>query len=714
MIRTRLFAALTLFALVPLACSDRDTAIYDPRVFEPIEVPALALGYDAYRDWARWPVLRIGQRTIMRSTFDRNGANHASDASHFLGRDDHGYVALDVAGTGVLSFVRTNHWHGSPWHYVVDDVETIVSETSTADPLHPALGSTFEPRASFPEPMAVTWATTRGADLSWIPIPFQRSVELAYGRTTYGTGYYIVAQVAEPGLDAKTPIQSWDRSAPPADVLALFARAGTDIAPTAGLEHREGTIDIDGRASLVDIAGPATLRALRLSVPTSEIAALENARLVVTWDDRTAPSIDAPMPLFFGTGTFANPENEERLVPALPVNVRFSPSGLELATYFPMPFAARARIEIVAPARVRGLAWEARWSATPPAKPYGLFHATHADHGVPTPGRDLVLADTEGLEGASDWCGTIVGTSIAFTDTPQLLSSLRTLEGDPRFFFDDSRTPQVQGTGTEEWGGGGDYWGGRTMALPLVGHPVGGSLYRFLLADAMPFGRRARLQLEHGGENESKEHYRSVVYWYGRPSACLVLADTIDVGNVDDELRHRWTAEGASDVRTITSRFELGIDHLADGTELIPTTTEDGREIATSSSFDLDIPPDNVGLLLRRTLDYGLADQTALIAIARMGTNGEPGPFVRAGTWLTAGSNRVLYANAKSEVGDDPGVVIVGERRLREDEFLVDASLTHGASRVRVRVTVVPHRPGAPPAWSELRWTAYAWRVPRD
>jgi hypothetical protein len=98
---------------------------------------------------------------------------------------------------------------------------------------------------------------------------------------------------------------------------------------------------------------------------------------------------------------------------------------------------------------------------------------------------------------------------------------LGTLEGDPRFFFDDSETPQAQGTGTEEWGGGGDYWGGLNMTLPFAGHPVGArspreakceedmieSAYRFLLADLMPFGRNARIQLEHGGVNESTEHY---------------------------------------------------------------------------------------------------------------------------------------------------------------------------------------------------------------
>src|SRR6476660_7532446 len=85
-----------------------------------------------------------------------------------------------------------------------------------------------------------------------------------------------------------------------------------------------------------------------------------------------------------------------------------------------------------------------------------------------------------------------IGTSFIFSDR----AVLSTLEGDPRFYFDDSLTPQAQGTGTEEWGVGGDYWGGRNMTLPFAGHPVGArnpevavsdddrieSAYRFLLA----------------------------------------------------------------------------------------------------------------------------------------------------------------------------------------------------------------------------------------
>src|SRR6266404_9580521 len=100
---------------------------------------------------------------------------------------------------------------------------------------------------------------------------------------------------------------------------------------------------------------------------------------------------------------------------------------------------------------------------------------------------------TATYEFAMDRSGSFVGTSFIFSDR----AVLNTLEGDPRFFFDDSQTPQAQGTGTEEWGGGGDYWGGQNMTLAFAGHPVGArnakeaksdedkieSAYRFLLGD---------------------------------------------------------------------------------------------------------------------------------------------------------------------------------------------------------------------------------------
>ena len=141
--------------------------------------------------WNRWPYQRIGVRAYMRSTYDRAGGNERADASHFLyqlGEDRN--VTLDVEGPGELYFVRYNHWHGSPWHYEVDGTDHVVRETSTEDPEHPAADSVFQPQSAFPRPLAWTWADTKGGDLSWVPIGFEKRFRMAYSRTFYGTGYY--------------------------------------------------------------------------------------------------------------------------------------------------------------------------------------------------------------------------------------------------------------------------------------------------------------------------------------------------------------------------------------------------------------------------------------------------------------------------------------------------------------------------------------------
>ena len=126
----------------------------------------IPVGLDAYRQWYRWPEQRIGMRAYMRSTYDRNGGNENADGGHFLYQlaDDFN-VTLDVEGPGILVFSRFNHWHGSPWHFVVDGKDHVVRESSTADPLHPDPSPVFLPTAPFPAPLNLTWAVTKGSDL---------------------------------------------------------------------------------------------------------------------------------------------------------------------------------------------------------------------------------------------------------------------------------------------------------------------------------------------------------------------------------------------------------------------------------------------------------------------------------------------------------------------------------------------------------------------
>src|SRR5262249_29905889 len=205
---------------------------------------------------------------------------------------------------------------------------------------------------------AWTWSDTRGADLSWVPVPFERSFRMAYSRTRYGTGYYSYHQYVR-GAKLSRPLRAWDGKTPPdADVLKLIARAGTDLAPVpgtpegkkAGVQEESGKVTLKGKGpvSLVRLKkAPSMLRALELSVPKDSAVAFRRARLRVTWDDRRAPSIDAPVALFFGTGTLYNRDNKEYLVKGFPIHVRFDKTRAHLACYFPMPFFRSARVELV-------------------------------------------------------------------------------------------------------------------------------------------------------------------------------------------------------------------------------------------------------------------------------------------------------------------------------------------------------------------------------
>src|SRR5215475_5731919 len=203
--------------------------------------PRIPFGVDAVTQWDRWPYLRIGVRCYMRSTFDRAGGNENADAAHFIRQiDDTHNLALDELGPGILWFERYNHWHGSPWEYLVDGKSTIVSETSTRDPLHPKKDSIFEPSQLFPAGLNYTWAVTKGADLSWTPIAFERSLRIAYGHAHYGTGYFIFWKTL-PGMDwLSRPLASWNNSSTvPAEAIKLIGRSGNDIAPRGGQSRDE-------------------------------------------------------------------------------------------------------------------------------------------------------------------------------------------------------------------------------------------------------------------------------------------------------------------------------------------------------------------------------------------------------------------------------------------------------------------------------------------
>ncbi len=429
------------------------------------ELPIIPVGLDAYRMWDQWPSQRIGVRAYMRSTYDREGGNQSADASHYLFANEENYnVSLDVKGKGVFYFFRANHWHGSPWHFIVDGNDNIVQETGTGDPVNAKRifeKTEFIPSDPFPQPINFTWATTKGADLIWTPMPFKESMRIAYSRTRYGTGYYIYQLFADE-KNLSQPIRSWDISqVPDQDVINLISRAGTDIAPK-DIKKQSGKKQLNKeRLLLFHIkASSSVVRAFKLLIPMGKALDLERLCLQITWDDAEYPSIDAPLCLFFGAGTFYNRDEKEYLVKGYPINIRYDYTNkkVELACYFPMPFFKSAKFELtgIKPDDTE-IDYEIRYEPLRCKENFSsYFHATYKDIPKPELGKDMVYLDTKGIEGQNEWSGSFVGTSFIFSHN----GFLGTLEGDPRFFFDDSQTPQAYGSGTEEWGGGGDYWGG--------------------------------------------------------------------------------------------------------------------------------------------------------------------------------------------------------------------------------------------------------------
>lgn len=96
-IKKGLSLAIIVFPL--LVCAQQWKQKEDP------DLPIIPVGLDAYRMWNQWPIQRIGVRTYMRSTYDREGGNQSADASHFLfANEENQNISIDVKGKGVFYF----------------------------------------------------------------------------------------------------------------------------------------------------------------------------------------------------------------------------------------------------------------------------------------------------------------------------------------------------------------------------------------------------------------------------------------------------------------------------------------------------------------------------------------------------------------------------------------------------------------------------------
>ncbi|GDY33298.1 hypothetical protein GTS_49310 [Gandjariella thermophila] len=629
------------------------------------DLPPPYLGLDAYLHFDKLPYLEIGDRVAGFSTADPGGSNR--DGGNVLGTlPDGERVLFDQVGPGVVTFLRMQEDTGGPWHLSVDGGPDTVVHAGDLGQVRPAGGIA----ARFPYPLSMNVAESQGSTILAAPLPYAKSLRF----TSSGANGNFYALYRRLAIDVPPPTAS---TAATDRVAALLAAAGRDPAP-AGIPHREGTLTLGGAGvatPVTTIGGRQQIRALSLRAPAGAAATLGAARLRIYWDGEAAPSVDAPVKFLAGDGAGVYQPADRPLVRALPSAITPDGTDLRFSLYWPMPFTSGARIELVSAGGPVPVTWSVRYEPfTDPPNWVGEFHANYTDIPHPAPGEDMTFLDYRGS-------GKLVGTVVNFGAVGG------TLEGDPHIYTDGSRTPQIAVTGTEEWGMGGDYWrGGHQTSLPLAGLPSatnnpfgsdvdGAAEYRFLVADAIPFTDRIVVNWEHGAVNDSAEHYRATMLWYGTPTPTAVRGDDLLPGAPDSAAAHAYRAPGSRDY-PLTSAYEYTV-RAAPVTGTVTETTG-------SSTFTMALPPGATGGFLRRTLNSCVPGQRANVSV--------DGAF--AGTWYTPGGSA------------NPG------RCWRDDDFPLPASLLAGKRSITIRLDHVAT--GAPPntAWTAAEYTLFGYRLP--
>ncbi len=634
--------------------------------------PPAFLGLDAYRYWDKLSYLDLGDRVLGQSSADLFAGNR--DNTHFLRmQPDGGRVLFDQTGPGLVTFMRMQEDYGAPWQLALDGHSSI---TIHPNDLGQMAGSSTNPARAFLYPLSLNQQESQGSSIVAAPLPFQQHLQWS-SHEANGNFYSLYHK-----LPYGTALPAENNGGTTNDVIRLLRQSAGASLPTT-LSCLRGTVDLRGGATtpLATLSGPAQIRAITFRVPFAEIAGFGNARLRISWDGELRPSVDAPIKFLVGDGAGVYQPANRPLVNGWIANANGDgKTFMDFNLFWPMPFSSRAQINMSTDTFLPAIKWSIQYEPFPdPPNWWGTFHATYTSVPRPTPGQDMTFLDTRGS-------GRIVGTVINFTAPDG------TLEGNPSFYLDDSRTPQIEVTGTEEWGLGGNYWnGGHQTSLPLGGLPSstnnppgtdrdGAALYRFLIADSIPFNRHALVRWQHGGTDKGTHPYRATIFWYGIPTQTALLSDEFSTTSATDRASHGYSAPGEQSY-TLTSADPYQIHSTA--------STATGTTTTTSTTFKMTLDPHNIGAFLRRTFDYCIPNQRASITI--------DGHF--AGTWYSAGS-------AIDTNHPDP------QRCWREEDFPLPASLTTGKSAISIHITFLPTSNPPDHSWTAFRYQLYSFVLP--
>ncbi len=632
---------------------------------------ARTVGLASMQNFEDLPVIEEDVDVFQVSSHDRTGANDDGFNGTYssLYRDEEGdYVLFDEIGAGCITRMwmtfstanlnPTNHIR----FYFDEDAEPRI-DVSLQDFFH---GTT----APFLSPLVGDRLVSSGGYYCYLPFPFARRCRIEMAHKPYF--YNITCQ----RFASTNGVATWTGLEESAGVRSMWEHVGSDPKPTNGNVQVDGMLSIPAgtTGTVFSVLGAGAVAGLLLDIEPHSAEVLTNVWIDMVWDGEATPQVSAPLGEFFGC------RFGETNLTALPVGMN---TNTPYYCWFPMPFWSSAHIEVVnhSSVDITNLTFEVQYhNRAYDALRTGWFHAVaRSKNIVQSDGNDYVLLETNG------W-GKVVGVVLSVRN--RSTDPLGYLEGDERIYIDGSSTPQLYGTGTEDFFNGGWYFNQGPFSLPVHGNPMRKhewrpdwnvppyisnnftAAYRFFLADCLSFRSSIRLGMEHGYNNSQKGEYSSVVYYYLLPSRTgMVLRTALDVGNIFSESDADYVSS-ESILVTNSWRYEGDADN--------DVVVDDGRIISDSSSFAVSLSSTNMGLLIRRRADAVPGRQHVKVYVDE----------ALVSDWYTADCN---FTNLN--------------RRWFDAELQIPAAYTAGKTSVTVRLEKDLSSAGL---WSEYRYWVYS------
>lgn len=258
--------------------------------------------------------------------------------------------------------------------------------------------------------------------------------------------------------------------------------------------------------TMADIKGAGAITHIWITIATKDDKHLKNYVLRMYWDGEEAPSVESPIGDFFGLGN-----NTYYQYSSLPIQI-----GTErgLNCFWRMPFSKSARITVTNEGPVKGTAFYyyvdyQKYEDAP--KDAGRFHAQYRQEFPCVPNRNYVFVEATGR-------GHYVGCNLSIHNRAGAWWG----EGDDMIYIDGAESPQLKGTGSEDYFCGAWAYGKPFSNLYFGAPQIDGghtrnalwNVYRYHIEDPIPFKKSIKVTMEHGHANDRSDDFSSVGYWY--------------------------------------------------------------------------------------------------------------------------------------------------------------------------------------------------------